>query len=110
MEPENIGTLKNFKLACISNDLFTDIEISHLSKYVVLGSEDEVFEFSEILKKYRPKVYESLFIKSEGRKMTDDERWEQAISFAYGNTCLHNPQITRDLVRKIANSLRDGGV
>jgi hypothetical protein len=39
-------------------------------------------------------------------EMTDDDREEQRISFAYGNTRFENDDITWDTVRKAAEDLK----
>jgi hypothetical protein len=39
-------------------------------------------------------------------QMSDDERQEQKISFAYGNTKFENEDITWDTVRKAAEELK----
>jgi len=39
-------------------------------------------------------------------KMTEDDRHEQKISFAYGNTKFENDDITWDTVRKAAEELK----
>ena len=37
--------------------------------------------------------------------MTDEERFEQRISFAYGNASMSNPNITKQMVREQAEKL-----
>lgn len=37
--------------------------------------------------------------------MTDEERFEQRISFAYGNVSMGNPSITKQMVREQAEKL-----
>ncbi|MBI4119819.1 MAG: hypothetical protein HY456_03175 [Parcubacteria group bacterium] len=49
-------TLEQFKLACISDEEFTDEQVKVLSDKVVLQSEEEVVEFLAILNKYRPEL------------------------------------------------------
>jgi hypothetical protein len=38
--------------------------------------------------------------------MTEEERREQAISFAYGNTALSNPDVTREMVERAYDDTR----
>jgi hypothetical protein len=38
--------------------------------------------------------------------MTDEERIEQASSFAFGNVSMENPEVTRDTVRRASERLR----
>lgn len=41
-------------------------------------------------------------------RMTPDQRQEQRRSFAYGNTHIENPLITREMIRIQAEAIRDG--
>src|SRR3989344_7093179 len=54
-------TVEQFKLACISDDKFTDEQVWALMQNVVLGSEDDVLEFAAILNKYRPNLERRFF-------------------------------------------------
>ena len=47
----------------------------------------------------------ALLDRAEQHTMTPEERAEQRISWAYGNLALHNPNITKDDVRKAAGKL-----
>lgn len=49
---------------------------------------------------------EELIEWARGYKMTDAEREEQRISFAYGNVAIENPGITKDDVRRAAANMR----
>lgn len=40
------------------------------------------------------------------REVTEEELHEQRISFAYGNLALHNPNITKEDVRRAVNQIR----
>lgn len=110
-------TLDQFKLALILNKEFTDYQIKSLMKRTILVSEEEVLELCAILSKYRPDLYKEYFNwqaeKADIFEMSEEEKWEQKISFAYGNLKLHdpnNPNITKDLVRKVAEALKNGGL
>lgn len=37
--------------------------------------------------------------------VSDEERWQQRISFAYGNTKMHNDNITREMVEDQASEV-----
>ncbi|OGN03176.1 MAG: hypothetical protein A2655_03705 [Candidatus Yanofskybacteria bacterium RIFCSPHIGHO2_01_FULL_43_42] len=54
-------TVEQFKLACISNNEFTDEQIWTLIQNVVLSSEEDVREFVAVLHKYRPDLEERFF-------------------------------------------------
>ncbi len=43
---------------------------------------------------------------ARGHRMTEDEREQQKLSFAYGNTRTENDDITWDTVRKAAEELK----
>ena len=47
----------------------------------------------------------ALLDRAEQHTMTPEERAEQRISWAYGNLALHDPNITKDDVRKAAGKL-----
>lgn len=40
--------------------------------------------------------------KAKEKPMPDEERREQRVSWAYGNVHMHNEDVTRDLVEKVA--------
>jgi hypothetical protein len=46
----------------------------------------------------------------EAQPPTEEELWEQRISFAYGNLALHNPHVTKEDVRRAAEDLRLRGI
>lgn len=48
---------------------------------------------------------ERLLEQARHHVMTDEERREQRISFAYGNLVLHNPNITKDDIRRAAREM-----
>lgn len=43
----------------------------------------------------------ALIERARRHRMTDDERREQLISFAYGNVALGNPAVTLESVRRV---------
>jgi len=43
---------------------------------------------------------------ARGHRMTEDEKEQQKLSFAYGNTRTENDDITWDTVRKAAEELK----
>lgn len=47
-----------------------------------------------------------LLEKARAIKMSSEEREEQRQSFAYGNTHIENPDITKDTVREQAKTLK----
>lgn len=51
-------------------------------------------------------VLEALLLKSELKVMTEEEMQEQRISFAYGNLSLHDDKVTKESVRRAAESIR----
>ncbi len=113
METGPLSEWEVFRLACIDVDNIADDEIVILAKSLVLTSSEQVEEFCGILIRHRPNVYKKLS-DSISKKATVDEssveeKWEQRISFVYGNIKMHNPDITIDLVREIAEALRKEG-
>ncbi len=55
----------------------------------------------------KKKLTEAEIRKRCDRRMTDAERREQRISFAYGNTVIENPNITRELVEQLGDEPPD---
>lgn len=51
-------------------------------------------------------VLEALLLKAELKVMTEEETQEQRISFAYGNLSLHDDKVTKESVRRAAESIR----
>ncbi len=54
-------TVEEFKLACISDDVLTDVQVQVLMQNVMLNSEEDVEEFVGILFKYRPALAKRFF-------------------------------------------------
>lgn len=48
----------------------------------------------------------NLIEECRGYKMTPEEQEKQRRSFAYGNTVIENPNITRELIDKAAEDLK----
>jgi hypothetical protein len=51
----------------------------------------------------------TLIERARGIVMSEADREEQRRSFAFGNTALENPRITRDLIDREAETLRQRG-
>ncbi|MFB3815395.1 MAG: hypothetical protein ACE14L_14920 [Terriglobales bacterium] len=49
---------------------------------------------------------QKLIAAAKNRKVSDAEREEQRRSFAYGNTAIENPRITRQTVDREAEAMR----
>ena len=45
-----------------------------------------------------------LLKEARNRVMSDEERWRQRCSFAYGNCNLANPDVTRELIEEVARN------
>ncbi len=56
------------------------------------------------LKKFYEKPILS-YMGSFDRDMTSEEQIEQRISFAFGTTAINNPNIIKDLVRRVSESM-----
>lgn len=56
-----------------------------------------------------PNELEKLLERASQVKMTAGEKEEQRRSFAYGNTNIENPRITRETVDRQAEALNAGG-
>ena len=54
-------TVEQFKLTCVSDDVFTDEQVWTLMQNVVLTSEEDVREFAAVLHKYRPGLEKRFF-------------------------------------------------
>lgn len=52
-----------------------------------------------------PTRLQELLDKARTRVMTPEEKEEQRRSFAYGNTKIENPRITREMVDKAADDI-----
>jgi hypothetical protein len=52
------------------------------------------------------KALDKLLEAAKGTKFTEEQKEEQRRSFAYGNTNIENPRITRDLVDQEAEALK----
>ena len=52
-----------------------------------------------------PKSLDELIAASRTTKMTPQQQEQQRRSFAYGNTSIENPRITRDTVDQAARAL-----
>ena len=52
-----------------------------------------------------PTRLQELLDKARSRVMTPEEKEEQRRSFAYGNTKIENPRITREMVDKAADEI-----
>lgn len=50
---------------------------------------------------------EELLEAAKSHEATPEERDEQIVSFAYGNTHLHNPLITKEMVRSELQKLKE---
>ena len=55
-----------------------------------------------------PKDLETLVKLSQSAPMTPAEQEAQRRSFAYGNTAIENPRITRELIDREAEALKSG--
>jgi hypothetical protein len=53
------------------------------------------------------KKLNELIEKAKNKVMSKKEREEQRISFAYGNSKIHNSKITRDMVKDAAKALKN---
>ena len=52
-----------------------------------------------------PTRLQQLLDESRNREMTPEDKEEQRRSFAYGNTKIENPRITREMVNKAADEI-----
>ncbi|MDP3792580.1 MAG: hypothetical protein Q8Q89_02515 [bacterium] len=72
-------SVEQFKLACVSDDTFTDDQVWVLMQSVVLTSEEDVREFAAILHKYRPNLERRFFPNTPWGKEEILEMWPQAV-------------------------------
>lgn len=53
-----------------------------------------------------PENLQELLARAKGVKMSTEEREQQRRSFAYGNSNIENPQITRESIQRQAEKLK----
>ncbi|HYF36177.1 MAG TPA: hypothetical protein VD994_12865 [Prosthecobacter sp.] len=61
------------------------------------------------MKKRRWPRLDDLIVACEKYQMTEEEKAEQAKSFAYGNTRIDNPAITREMIDEAFEQIRREG-
>jgi hypothetical protein len=54
-----------------------------------------------------PQSLSQLIEMAKAVRVSDEQREEQRRSFVYGNTAIENPQISRDMVDRQAEALRN---
>jgi len=65
-----------------------------------------VNEAEKIISDFLDNELNLLIEKARHHKMTPKELEEQRRSFAYGNVALHNPNVKKELINKIAGEMK----
>ena len=106
MPESNLSTLDKFKMACILEDEFSDKEIKVLMMTVITEKESDIEEFLGILNRYRSGVYNDLLIKIMGKanvqKTLNGNSFEQKVGVVFRTLNSHDPLITKDIIRRVA--------
>lgn len=112
MSGSHLSSLDLFKIACISEDEFSDEELKTFMMNVIIANEIDIEEFLGILKEYRPNIHKGLISqvvgKANSQKTIDENSFDQKVSVVFRSLNSHNPTITKDMIRKVAEEFVKG--